>query len=66
MRAALDLGYTSVYVYEDGYDETIFHFVDEAIRRQIYSVSNMELVSEEEYEYKWNRFCDDLFADLYV
>ena len=30
MRAALDLGFTSVYVYLDEFDETIFHFVDEA------------------------------------
>jgi len=64
MRAALDLGYTSVYVYEEEYDETMFHFVDEAVRRQIYSVSDMEVVSGEEYECKWNRFCDDLFARL--
>ena len=61
MRAALDLGYDSVYVYPDEYDETIFRFVDETIKRQISSVSDMELVSDEEYEIKWNKFCDDLF-----
>jgi len=64
MRAALDLGYTSVYVYPDEYDETIFHFVDEAIRRNVNSVADMELVSGDEYEAKWNKFCDDLFETL--
>ena len=64
MRAALDLGYTSVYVYPDEYDETIFHFVDEAIRRKIYNVWDMEIVSNDDYQIKWNKFCDDLFEGL--
>jgi len=64
LRAAIDLGYTSVFVYPDEYDETIFYFVDEAIRRQIYSVSDMELVNDEEYKLKWNQYCDDLFDNL--
>jgi len=64
MRAAIDLGYTSVYVYPDEYDESIFLFVDEAVRRNINGVADMELVSADEYEIKWNKFCDDLFANL--
>jgi len=64
MRAALELGFTSVYVYPDEYDETIFHFVDEAIRRNVNSVADMELASGDEYEIKWNKFCDDLFETL--
>ena len=64
LRAALDLGYTSILVYPDEYDDSIFHFVDEAIRRQIHSVSDMELVSAAEYKQKWNNFCDDLFNRL--
>ena len=64
LKAALDLGYTSVFVYPDEYDDTIFYFSDEAIRRQIYSVEDMELVSDEEYKLKWNKYCDDLFDSL--
>ena len=60
MRAALDLGYDSVYVYLDDYDETIFNFTDEAIKRQIHSVYDMDIISDKEYEIKWNKFCDDL------
>ncbi|MGI6239681.1 MAG: hypothetical protein ACOYI5_08665 [Christensenellales bacterium] len=64
LRAALDLGYASAYVYLSPFDKTIFHFVDEAIRRGIYGVRDMELVSGDEYKLKWDKFCDDLFADL--
>ena len=64
LRAALDLGYTSVFVYPDEYDDTIFYFVDEALKRQIYNVSDMELVSDDEYRLKWNKYCDDLFDSL--
>jgi len=64
MRAAFDLGYKSVYVYLDEYDETIFHFADEAIRRKVNNVADMELVSDDEYKVKWDKFCDDLFENL--
>lgn len=64
LRAALDLGYTFVYVYLSDYDKTIFHFVDEAIRRRIYSVADMELVSDEDYKRRWDKFCDDFFERL--
>ena len=64
LRAALDFGYASVYIYPDEYDASIFRFVDEAIKRKIYGVSDMELVSDEEYAKKWDKFCDDLFERL--
>jgi hypothetical protein len=64
MRAAMDLGYTCVYVYPDEYDEYIFYFVDEAIKRQINSVSDMEIVSDEDYKLKWHKFCKDFFKRL--
>jgi len=64
MRAALDLGFTSVYVYLDEYDETIFHFVDEAVKRKVHSVVDMEIISADDYKVKWNKFCDDLFVSL--
>jgi L-rhamnose mutarotase len=64
MKAALDLGYDSVYVYLDEYDEKIFHFVDEAIKRQIKAVADMELINDDEYKIKWDKFCDDLLERL--
>ncbi|MCL1996581.1 MAG: hypothetical protein FWG63_10275 [Defluviitaleaceae bacterium] len=64
LRAALDFGYTSVFVYLDEYDEYIFYFVDEAIKQQIFSISDMELLSDDEYKLKWHKFCDDFFNSL--
>ena len=61
LRAALDLGYTCVYVYPEECDEMIFHFVDEAIKRRITNVFHMDILSDEEYEIKWNKFCEDFF-----
>lgn len=64
MRAALDLGYESVYVYDDDYDEYITYFVNEAVRRNILSVSDMEIVDDNEYKLKWHKFCDDFFENM--
>ena len=64
LKAALDFGYTSIFVYPDEYDDSIIYFVDEAIKRQIYSVSDMEIVSNDEYKQKWDKFCDDLFSRI--
>ena len=61
MRAALDLGYTSVYVYLDDFDDYIFRFANEALKRRISNVCDMELVTDEEYKIKWHKFCDNFF-----
>ncbi|MDR1692786.1 MAG: hypothetical protein LBR72_05455 [Oscillospiraceae bacterium] len=62
MRAALDLGFDSVYVYHDGYDADIFFFADEAARRNIHTVSDMEILSDDNYTLKWHKYCDDFFG----
>jgi len=64
LKAAIDFGYTSVLVYPDDYDDTIFHFVDEAVRRKISSAYDMEVINSDEYKTKWDKFCDDLFSRL--
>ena len=43
-------------------DDWIYKFVDEAQKRGIYTPKEMTLVSHDEYEIKWIRFCDDFFA----
>mgnify|MGYP004712523733 FL=1 len=43
-------------------DDWIYKIVDEAQKRGIYTPKEMTLVSHDEYEIKWNRFCDDFFA----
>ena len=64
LRAAIDLGYPSVYVYPDECDEVIFRFVAEAVKRNITSVYDMEIVGSEEYKAKWDGFCDCLLKSL--
>lgn len=43
-------------------DNWVYKFVSEAQKRGIYAPKEMTLVSHEEYEEKWNRFCDDFFT----
>jgi len=65
VRAAIDLGYTAVYVYPDKCDVgSILAFVEESIRRQINNVSDMELLSDEAYELKWRSFCNNFFKHV--
>jgi hypothetical protein len=61
MRAAIDLGFDSVYVYHDSYDENIFFFADEATQRNIHTVSDMEILSDENYKLKLDKYCEDFF-----
>ena len=62
MKAAAQLSYTHVYIYPDEYDNSIFDFVEEAKKRHIYSVFDMEILDSKDYELKWDKFCDDFFA----
>ena len=65
MKATLELGFDSVYIYPDECDELTFYFVDEAIKRKILSVSDMEILCDSEYSVKWNKFCEGVYANLY-
>lgn len=47
----------------DTSDDWVFRFISEAQKRHIFQPKDMALVSHEEYEEKWNRFCDELFAE---
>ena len=41
----------------------IYAFAEEANRRGIFVPKDMTLVSHAEYEAKWNRFCEEFFAE---
>lgn len=55
-------GWTQVRAVETVCDECTFEFAEEAQKRGITSPKEIALVSHEEYDEKWNRFCDDFFA----
>ena len=44
-------------------EEWVWQFVIEAQKRGIITPKDMTLLSHEDYEVKWNQFCDNLFAD---
>ena len=62
MRAALDLGYRDVYTYCEDAGEYIPRFVNEAAKRGVMRVADMEVLCDEDYEIKWHRYCDDFFG----
>lgn len=63
LYAAIKKGITQCYTYPAvGVDRYILDFVRMAQERNIYQVSDMQLVSKEEYQVVWNQFCDDFFS----
>lgn len=63
LYCAVRMGWTYVRAVADSADDYIHRFVAEAQARGIYAPKDMTLVCHAEYEEKWNRFCDDFFAD---
>ena len=61
VRAAMELGYSCVNVYSEEHDLYIFDFADEAIRRCINVISDMQLLDDDEYRIKWHGFCGNFF-----
>jgi len=59
---AVMMGWTEVRAVEVPAGDYIQGFVAEAIRRGIRTPYDLQLVSHEEYEVKWDKFCDDYFA----
>ncbi len=61
LAVAIDKGYNEVrgYIAEGG--EWLMKFVDEAIKRGIKTPYDIKVLSHEEYDLKWNKFCDELF-----
>lgn len=56
-------GWEHVRAVVDAADDWVYRFVEEAQKREVFTPNDIELVSHEEYEDKWNRFCDNFFAD---
>ncbi len=44
-------------------DECIMDFVEEAVKRGIRTPKDLILLSHEEYEEKWNKYCDEYFSN---
>ena len=59
---AYTCGWDIVRAFEAEVNDYVLEFVEEAKKRGVSGVGNMELLSHSEYEIKWNKFCDDFFA----
>jgi len=58
------MGWDHVRAVVDSSDEWVYQFVEEAVKRGITVPSDLILVSHDEYEEKWNQFCDDFFKEF--
>lgn len=56
-------GFKTVRAFETEHNDCVAAFADEAARRGVRSVSDIVLLSHDEYEIKWNRFCDEFLKD---
>ena len=56
-------GWERVRAVVESSDDWVYKFVTEAQKRGIYTPKEMTLVSHDEYEEKWNRFCDQFFEE---
>ncbi len=60
---ALERGYIAVNGFLDDTGDYIGDFVGEARKRGIFGVKDIKKLPHSEYEIKWNKFCDNFFAD---
>ncbi len=57
-------GWKTVNVFKgSGAGDYIFWFAKEAIKRGVTKPSEIKRLSHKEYEVRWNKFCDDFFAE---
>lgn len=62
LHYAVAMGWTEIRAVEESSGDYIYGFVEEAIRRNIRTPYDLQLVNHKEYEVQWNKFCDDYFA----
>lgn len=64
LRFAVMNGWDYVRAVTDAADDSIYNFAKEAQRRGIYTPKDMAVVCHEEYETKWNCFCDNFLSEI--
>lgn len=64
MYAAYQKGFTQIRAFLAESNEFLRAFAEEAAKRQVKTVQDMILLPHEEYEIKWNQFCEEFFENL--
>lgn len=58
---AVKYGYTRVKAYLTEPGDCLEDFVEEAKKRNVFTPHDLKLVCHEDFELKWNQFCDEVF-----
>ncbi len=64
ISVAIDKGFKSVYGYIANPQDYILDFVKEAQKRNIYSPYDLVEIDHDEYEIKWNNYCDKFWENM--
>lgn len=56
-------GWKTVRAFKTQVNGYVLKFVEEAVKRGVTYVKDMELLEHVDYEIKWNKFCDDFFKE---
>ena len=63
LSVAIDMGFKCVKGFLTDGGNWVEKFVNEAMKRGIKTPYDMQVLAHEEYDIKWNRFCDELFEE---
>lgn len=63
LSVAIDRGYKSVKGFITDAGDWVNKFVDEGIKRGIKTPYDMQVLEHEDYDLKWNKFCDEFLAE---
>lgn len=63
LKVAIDKGFNYVYGFVTDTGDFINYFIEGAMKRNIYSPYDIVELGHEEYEIKWNRFCEMYFEN---
>ena len=59
---AVSMGWRYVRAVEEVSGDYIYGFVEEASKRNVFTPYDLPMIPHEEYEIRWNKFCDDFFS----
>ena len=62
LAVAIDKGFKEVKGFLAKSEDWLYEFANEAEKRHVHSPYDLETLTHEEYEVKWNRFCDEFFG----
>jgi len=63
LSVAIDRGYKSVKGFITDAGDWVDKFVNEGIKRGINTPYDMQVLEHEDYDLKWNRFCDEFLSE---